>query len=174
MTEKWTTESEPHPGSSNKCRQLCGLCIAVIDIGISNTFIHSFSAQDWFTSCSQQGLLPVQGNTIHMEDEKPRKESNCKLKVLDSTSRWVERKMSMPESPVKIKEGINSNVLYHKNVSTMSNLQPLGSIHEPSYPSLDHSNREAQMWGIMFLPKVAYLPANLFLHTGLDLAMLSF
>lgn len=69
--KKWTTDSKPHLGSSNKCRHLCGLCIAVVDIGISNTFIYSFSAQYRFTSCSQQGLLPVQGNTIYMEDEKP-------------------------------------------------------------------------------------------------------
>lgn len=39
---------------------------------------------------------------------------------------------------------------------------------------MDDLNEEAKIWGIMFLPKVAYLFTNLFLHTVLDLAMLSF
>ena len=38
----------------------------------------------------------------------------------------------------------------------------------------DDSDEEAKIWSIMFLPKVAYLSTNLFLHTVLDLAMLRF
>ena len=72
----------------------------------------------------------------------------------------------MPESCVRINEDRSKQHCQSNNISTMSHVQTPGSIHEPSVPSVlcfrmnsavDDSNEEAQMCGIMFLPKVAYL-----------------
>ena len=119
---------KPYLGSSDKRRHLCGLCVAVIHIWISNTFIHSLSAQYRFTPCSQQGLLPVQANTRHMEDgKKHRKESIFRLqikKVLDrvelGTWRQGERKKSIQESSVKGKEETNKWQCHFNEISVIS------------------------------------------------------
>ena len=59
-----------HVGSSDKSRGLGGLGVAVVDVGISNPLIHSFSGQYRITACGQEGLLPTQENTLNIKNSK--------------------------------------------------------------------------------------------------------